>query len=130
MYQKHLNMKKISNYLDFIRKNGRLLSEINPGSKEIALTVKDALQALELLIDSQIAILGGDILSEDNNRLIYAYQLWGSEYHFLNWYCDRKDNESEKYFLNRSYNTAKVSIINAKKIADQLKQSCYIVLVI
>jgi len=60
-------MKSISTYLDFLKEKGRPLSEINPGSDEVALTVIDALQALELLRDNQTAILGGDILSEENN---------------------------------------------------------------
>ncbi len=43
-----------------------------------ALTVNDALYALDLLNGSLIAILGGDIFSKkENGKLIYAYQLWG-----------------------------------------------------
>jgi len=123
-------MKSISIYLDFLREKGKPLSEINPGSDEIALTVDNALQALELLKDSRVAILGGDILSEENNELIYAYQLWGEEYHCLNWYCDRIENESGEDYLKRSYEIAKASIINANKIAERLKHKCLIVFVI
>ena len=107
-----------------------MLSEINPGCDEIALTVEDALQALELIKDSKIIILGGDILSEDNNELIYAYQLWGEEYHVLNWFCDRTtSNESKDAYLKRSYDIAKESITNANEIAGKLKRKCFIVLV-
>ncbi|MBV4360606.1 hypothetical protein [Pinibacter aurantiacus] len=60
------------------------MSEINPGSDEVALTVDDAFYALELLKKKHTEILGGDIFSEDNGQLIYAYQLWGPEYHYLN----------------------------------------------
>ncbi|MCS6974164.1 MAG: hypothetical protein N2044_02445 [Cyclobacteriaceae bacterium] len=33
-------------YLNFIKEKGRPLSEINPGSDEIALAIDDALQAI------------------------------------------------------------------------------------
>lgn len=116
-------------YLDFLKEKGKPLSEINPGSDEIALTVSDALEALELLRDSQTAILGGDILSEENNGLIYAYQFWGEEYQYLNWYCDKNDNESRTDYLRRSYLLAKEGITNANKTAEQLEEKCYIVFV-
>lgn len=122
-------MKSISNYLDFLKEKGRPLFEINPGSDETALMVNDAFQALELLRDSQTAILGGDILSEENSKLIYAYQLWGDEYQYLNWYCDKNDNESTADYLQRSYVFAKESIINANKISEKFKKKCYIVFV-
>jgi hypothetical protein len=123
-------MKNTSTYLDFLKEKGRPLSEINPGSNERALTVNDALQALELLIDSRTAILGGDILSEENNDLVYAYQLWGKEYHYLNWYCDKSGNESSENYLQRSYVLAREGIANANKTAEKLKRNCYIVFVI
>lgn len=123
-------MKNISNYLDFLKEKGKPLSEINPGSDEIALTVSEALQALELLQDNQVAILGGDILSEENNELIYAYQLWGDRYQYLNWYCDQYDNESREDYMQRSYILAKEGISNANKTAERLNQKCYIVFVI
>jgi len=123
-------MKSTSTYLDFLKEKGKPLSEINPGSNEIALTVGDALQALELLKDSQAAILGADILSEDENgKLTYAIHLWGYDYHYLNWYCDKNDNESRAAYLKRSYDIAKESITNANKIAEKLKRKCYIVFV-
>lgn len=122
-------MENTLSYLNFIKEKGRPLSEINPGSDEIALAVDDALQAIELLKDIQTAILGGDILSEDSGELIYAYQLWGEEYHYLNWYCDRIDNESEDDYLRRSYILAKEGIANAHTTAEKLKKKCYIVFV-
>ena len=126
-------MKQISIYLNFIREKGRLLSEINPGSDEIALTVNDALHALDLLNGSQIAVLGGDIISEDENgELIYAYQFWGDgyEYHCLNWYCEKTDDESQEDYVKRSYVVARESIKAANDIAKQLEKKCYIVIVI
>lgn len=123
-------MKFTLNYLNFIKEKGRPVSEANPGSVEMALTLDDALEALELLKDSRTEILGGDIFSENNGELIYAYQLWGDEYHYLNWYCDRIENESEEDYLIRNYNTAKKNILYAGKVAEQLKKKCYIVFVI
>lgn len=126
-------MKSIFNYLNFIKEKGRPLSEINSGSDEIALTSQDALLALELLNEGQTAILGGDIFSEkEDGELIYAYQLWGvgQEYHYLNWYCDKMDNESQEAYANRSYIVARAGIETANNIAKHLGKKCYIVFVI
>lgn len=124
-------MKKESIYLNFLREKGRPLSEINPGSEEVALNVDDALQALNLLGVDQVVILGGDILSEkDNGSLVYAYQLWGSEYACLDWYCDKLVNESQEEYAKRSYNFAKEGIKTANDIAKRLGKKCYIVIVI
>ncbi|MBX3044832.1 MAG: hypothetical protein KF896_14060 [Ignavibacteriae bacterium] len=124
-------MKSMLIYLNFLKEKGIPLSEINPGSDEIALSVSDALQGLELLRDSQVAILGGDILSEANNELIYAYQLWGEEYLYLSWCIDHKNKyESKEDYLKRSYDLAKVSIYKAYEVAEKLKKKCYIVFVI
>lgn len=130
MFLKYLVMKSISTYLNFLQKKGRPLSEINPGSDETALAVNDALQALDLLEHNQMTILGGDILSEENNELAYAYQVWGDEYQYLNWYCDRVDNESKDDYAKRSYVLARESIANANATAEKLKKKCYIVFVI
>lgn len=123
-------MKSISTYIEFLREKGKPLSEINPGSDEIALTFNDALQALELLRESKTAILGGDILSEQNNKLIYAYQLWGEEYQYINWCCEKNIKDSEADYLQRSYEMAKEGIANANRIAGKLQRKCYIVFVI
>ena len=124
-------MNSISVYLNFLKEKGHPLSEINSGSDEIALATNDAIQALDLLRNNQVAILGGDIFSErENGSLIYAYQLWGSEYHCLNWYCDKEDNESSEEYAKRSYAIAKESIKVANDIATRLNKKCYIVIVI
>ncbi len=120
----------MATYLDFLKEQGRHLSEINPGSDEIALTADDAFKALELLQNSQTAVLGGDILSEKNNELIYAYQVWGEEYQYLNWYCDKDEKESIESYLQRSHIVAKEGIANAIKIAEKFAMRCYIVFVI
>jgi hypothetical protein len=118
-------------YITFIKQNGRPLSQINPGSREFALTVNDALQALEYLKDGKTVISGGDILSEDNdNNLNYAMYIWGTEYHYLNWFCKRADDESDEEYANRSYETAKISIMKANEVAKRLNKVCLIVIVI
>lgn len=124
-------MNRISEYLNFIKEKGRPLSEINLSSDEVALMVSDALQALELLKDSQTIILGGDILSEDaNNKLGYAIRLWDYDYHYLNWYYDKAEDKSGADYLQRSYEVAKAGIANANEVAERLKKKCLIVFVI
>jgi len=124
-------MKPLSIYFSFIKEKGQPLSEINPGSDEIALTVNDALCALDLLNGSNIAILGGDILTKDvNDKLAYAIHSWGYDYCYLNWYCDKIDSESQEDYIKRSYIVAKESIKTASDIAKRLDKKCYIVIVI
>lgn len=126
-------MRKISIYFNFLREKGRPLLEMNTGSDEIALEPDDALQALALLKENQIAVLGGDILSEEGSgKLIYAYQLWGDGqgYHYLNWYCDKMDGENQEEYARRSYIIAKESIKKASDIANSLGKKCYVVIVI
>ena len=123
-------MTKIFHYFDFIRLKGRPLAEINPGSSEFALEVNDALEAIELIKNSGQPILGGDILSDNLKKLNYAYQIWGSEYHSLNWYCEKMDKESQINYCIRSYKIAKASIYKANEVAKELNKSCYIVFVV
>ena len=123
-------MTKIFHYFDFIRLKGRTLAEINPGSSEFALIVNDALEAIELIEDSGQPILGGDILSDNLNKLGYVYQIWGSEYHCLNWYCEKMDEESQINYCIRSYKIAKSSINKANEVAKELDKNCYIVFVV
>lgn len=122
-------MSKISDYLNFIKEKGKPVSEINSGSDELALTVDDALQAVELSRDAKAAVLGGDILSDELGKLSYAYQLWGSKYHYLNWYCIKKDNETQTEYNDRSCDIAMEAINKADTVAKKLGKSCYIVIV-
>jgi hypothetical protein len=123
-------MTKLSEYYNFIQEKGKSLSEINPGSKEFALEVDDAMQAIELIKESQMPILGGDILSSKSGTLIYAYQSWGPQYHCLNWYCEKIEGESKMDFCIRSYYFAKEAIDIASKTAKRLGKKCYITLVV
>ena len=121
-------MKKELWYLGFLNQKGRALS-VDYQSEEKALSVEDALQAIELLKEEKIAIYGGDILTEADGELVYAHDIWGKEYYYLNWYCDKLDDEERTDYLQKSYDKAKEGIMEAKKIAERLSKKCYIVLV-
>ena len=62
-------MKKELWYLGFLNQNGRALST-DYQSEEKALSVEDALQAIELLSEEKTAIYGGDILTEADGELV------------------------------------------------------------
>ena len=121
-------MKKELWFLGFLNEKGRALST-DYQSEEKALSVEDALQAIELLSEEKIAIYGGDILTEADGELVYAHDIWGKEYHYLNWYCDKSEDEDRADYLQRSYDKAKEGIVEARKVADRLGKKCYIVLV-
>ncbi len=104
------------------------MSNINPGSEEYALSFYDVLTAIDILQNSQSTILGGDIMSEYNNELIYAYQLWGSEYHTLNWAFQKKDDDASCYMKSIQLAIDSIKIANA--IADRLKKKSYFVLIV
>lgn len=123
-------MKQEISYFDLIKDRGRSMSEINPGSLERALTFEDALIALELIKQSNKPIYGGDIVSENNGKLLYAYQLWGNGYHYLNWSCDREEGEKEDEFISRSYDVAGKFITIAAETANEINRKCYVVLVL
>jgi len=116
-------MKKELWYLGFLNQKSRALSA-DYQSEEKALSVEDALQAIELLKEEKTAIYGGDILTEAD-----GHDIWGKEYYYLNWYCDKLDDEERADYLQRSYDKAKEGIMEAKKAADRLGKKCYIVLV-
>ena len=121
-------MKKELWYLGFLNQKSRALSA-DYQSEEKALSVEDALQSIELLSEEKTAIYGGDILTEADGELVYAHDIWGKEYYYLNWYCDKLDDEERADYLQKSYDKAKEGIMEAKKAADHLGKKCYIVLV-
>ena len=126
-------MKSLLSYLDFPLEDGKPLSEINPGSDDIALTIKDVLHVLNILNKNQVAILGGEIFSEkENGKLVYAYQFWGDgqEFHCLDWYCDKTDYETQEDYVKRSYDIAKDSIKIANDVAKRLGKRCYVAIYI
>ena len=123
-----VRMKKELWYLGFLNQKGRPLSA-DYQSEEKALSVDDALQTIELLSEEKIVIYGGDILTEADGELVYAHDIWGKEFQYLNWYCDKSEDEDRADYLQRSYDKAKEGIMEARKVADRLGKKCYIVLV-
>lgn len=95
-------------YANFIQKKGRSMSEINPGSNEWALKIDDALEAIELLKDTAIVILGGDVIFEEKGKLSF-----GSE----SWHVDKKKNENQQEFTTRSHEESKKYVYNIKNWA-------------
>lgn len=118
LFHKHLKLK------------GKSLEEINPGSDEYALSVEDAIEGIELLKATNTAVLGGDIMTTDSERLVYAYQAWGTEYHYLSWYCEKALGESHEDYAKRSIKEALNAIKNAENTAVKMESSCYVVVVI
>ncbi len=91
-------VNNLSNYMLFLQKYGCSLAEINPGSDEIALQTRDALQAIELLQESNTPILDSDVLKDEAGKLAYTYE---------NWYCDKLGSDTQKEFVSRSCSAAK-----------------------
>lgn len=122
-------MKDQDKYFELLREFGRPLAEINPGSSEVALSCEKAGEAIEILKELNRPILGGDIVSERNGSILYAYQAWGSKYISLNWYCKKEPEEEAEAFVRRSLRLAEERIDDARTVASQLGQECFVVLV-
>lgn len=126
-----MNREIYINYLHFIKEVGFSMSNLYGKASIFALTVENALYAIVLLKDSQLPIIGGDIVSKDKKgNFFYAYQLWNEGYHYLNWCCDKKNEEKYEDYIDRSYKIAIQTIIEANNIATLLKKQCYVVLMI
>lgn len=124
-------MPDVTKYIGDLLKNGRPVSEINPGSNQVALRPNEALRALELLKNGQTAVLGGDVFSEDGQGgLSHAYVLWGSKYCYLNWCCDPTATESAAAYSERSIKVAADAIVAAQTTAEKLMKTCLIALVV
>ncbi|MGB8506889.1 MAG: Imm40 family immunity protein, partial [Pyrinomonadaceae bacterium] len=67
------------------------------GVNEIALQRSAALEAIETLKGSQVAIFGGDVLRVSNDRPSYTGD---------SWYCERQNSEALNDFLKRSWDVA------------------------
>lgn len=76
---------------------GVRLSLMNPGSREIALPKDVALNTVEALRRSDVAVLGGDALTVVNDRLEYTGD---------NWYCTKREGEDSAAFAARSLDAA------------------------
>lgn len=96
-------------YTEISRSTGRPLSEINPGSDERALPAVAALEAINALAGSSVAVLGGDVLVSDNRGLRYAS---------ANWHSKRRSQEPARAFAERSQREAREYIENYKQGAQ------------
>lgn len=85
------------------------------GINNWALTLNQALVALEQLYKSKIPVLGGDVCEEINGTI---------EYNYDNWYSDKLENDNE--FLERSFNESSNYI---KNYCKQTSNKIYFVLV-
>jgi|SRR5450631_1409117 len=81
----------------------------NPGLRERALSRDDALNAINLLVSRNVAVLGGDVylLREGKIRLAYA-----------NWSVDRLVDESDDDYRKRSWEHASKYIRSYPNAAD------------
>lgn len=93
------------------------MREIDPGSDQVALKLPDALKALDLLAGSQVAVLGGDVLTDSSGKLTYSYE---------NWYCDQLPGENPLTFVDRSQSVAREFI---SKLLKRAQENLFIVLV-
>ncbi|MBX3464685.1 MAG: hypothetical protein KF830_16065 [Planctomycetes bacterium] len=102
-------MRTPAEFLRFAATEGRKLSEINPGSDEVALKPSCAIKAIELLSGSQVAVLGGDVLSDSSGKLSYVHE---------NWYCEKMSSEAPLEFVRRSHAVANAFIAGLLKRND------------
>ncbi len=123
-------MSELATYFDFVKSHGKSLSTRYPGSKEFAFSQDDAFQAIELLKKTKTPILGGDVLTLDEDGLIYAYQSWGQGYHYLSWNCENNNTEILEEYTFRSYDKAIDAINHATVVAEKLEKKCFFVLVV
>jgi len=118
-------------YQNFILKHGIPVSHLNPGSDEYALNINYAYDALQILRRENIGIVGGDIFSTTKNgTLKNAYQLWGEEFHTLNWSFNDIPNKEKSVFVKMSHDYAYKCIELANQYAKQLGQPLYVTLII
>jgi hypothetical protein len=84
-------------YVQLLQDCGLSLHTLNPGSQETALDRNSALEALRILSNYDISVLGGDVLEKNRGALQYTY---------ANWYCTKHESEVHKQFARRSQRQA------------------------
>lgn len=93
-------------FKDLLKRVGRPLEEINPGSDEYAVPLEKTTDVLDALVGTPVAILGGDILEDKGGRLAYSYE---------NWYSEKEAGEDPRDFAARSQRMAQEYTDNLKK---------------
>jgi hypothetical protein len=66
-----MNREVYINYLHFIKNVGVAIPELYGKVSVFALTIEDALYGIHLLKDSQLPIIGGDIVSKDKKGIFF-----------------------------------------------------------
>lgn len=84
-----------SRFNDFLKNHGVPRTEAEGG--ELVLTKSDALKALELLADTDIGVLGGDVYEQESDGYFRPT--------YDNWYCN-KDGFSQAEFAKISQEKA------------------------
>jgi hypothetical protein len=88
-------MPSPQDFKDFLLTRG---DEIRiPGSSDVGLKQVDALQAVQLLREGSVAVLGGDVYTRAGDRDEPAY---------ANWACDRLASETTGDYTKRSLDRA------------------------
>ena len=95
-------------YIEFLKQNG--IQRTDYTDREVALNKADVLKALELLKDTKMCVLGGDIYElEKDGYLRPTYD---------NWYFE-KNIDSEEECVKKSIEKAYQYISNYKESEDQ-----------
>lgn len=90
--------------VEIIQSKGQSLEKI--GVTGFALNQFDSLKLLEVLLEDNAGVLGGDVYLFENDSPKSTYD---------NWHCDRLDLETDRDFALRSINCAKDYILNYSK---------------
>ncbi len=98
----------LNQYIKFIRERGIPLQP-KVGTKGRAFTKEDALKAVDILRQSNVSILGGDVLIEKNSE-------W--KYEVASWHSDQSQDESVEKLIRRSLNETKEFIKNYQEDAE------------
>ncbi len=117
-------------YIEFMSTKGKTIPKVSGDIKSRAFLVDDSLEAIELLEKERSLILGGEILtSDENNDLRYAIHEWGPEYVYLNWSIPSKEDHPDVNYLELGYSLARKSTQEARIAATRLGRDCYIWLI-
>ncbi len=95
-----------SEYKEIIRENGHSLKSM--GYNGFGLVRSFALKAIKTLENTNISIVGGDVLILINNKISFTST-------YDNWYCEKKDKETLNEYIERSKNITYNYIINYKE---------------
>ena len=87
------NLFKYINEEDF---EFRRMSEVWPGSSQIAFNIEDAFKVLDILRAEDIVLFGVELISEENNILDHAFNIWGFKCYPTDWWYDVRSKDTPK----------------------------------